>query len=76
MVCLDVLSAGDVGDSFLSMSLDLLRGTRLVDKVEEVVASSLLEKDEKGAVISKLPQYYDSLYIMRTRALCYREKMS
>lgn len=55
VVCLDVLSAEDVvGESFLSMSLDLLRGTRLVVTVEEVVTSSLLKREIKRvALISK-----------------------
>lgn len=46
MLFLEVLMLSTVvdGDSFLSMSLDLLRGTRLVEMVEEVVASSLLER--------------------------------
>lgn len=63
-MCLDVLSAEDVvGESFLSMSLDLLRGTRLVVAVEEVVTSSLLKREIKRvAWISLRLQYCDSLF--------------
>lgn len=44
-----------VGESFLSISLDLLRGTRLVATVvEQAVTSSLLEREIKRvALISR-----------------------
>lgn len=56
VVCLDAMSVAHVvGESFLSISLDLLRGTRLVATVvEQAVTSSLLEREIKRvALISR-----------------------
>lgn len=53
VVCFEVLSnAHVVGESFLSISLDLLRGTRLVATVvEQAVTSSLLEREIKRVAL-------------------------